>query len=178
MMYWWISAKNIKDVDVDVFMCRSFTLNIFWPITPNDLQYRFLRQEYSWDRLLITKDTFANIRKSYNAFPALNDHVSSFTFKTSDCDKHFATCDNKVHFSKSQDQTGRVYHGTWTSHQVIVDKAHLGHHRTMLSPSLSSATRAKERLSVLHPPDSNLSTLRSCEENIQIDLRASTGRLR
>lgn len=79
-------------------------------MTPDDLQHRFLHQEYSWGHLLVTQDTFAKIRESCNAFPALNDHISSFAFKTSDCDEHFATGDSKVHFTKNGDQTNEAYH--------------------------------------------------------------------
>ena len=160
-------------------MCHS--LRSVWPITPDNLQYRFLRQEYSWGRLLITKDKFANIRESCNAFPALNDHISLFSFKTSDCDEHFATCDSKVHISESENQTDHVYHGTRSLYHpmsVVIHKTHHGQCRIMLSTSLSSAARAKKRLSVLLPSDGDLPKLRSSEEKMQMDLRASTGRLR
>ena len=167
MIYWSISAKNIRDVDVDVFMCHL--LKPLWPNTPDSLQYRFLRQEYSWGPLLITKDTFTSIRESCNAFPALNDHISSFAFKTSDSDEHFATCDRKVFISEGENQTDHGYHGTWflcDPMHVIVNKTHLGYRRIMLSASLSSAARAKEWVPVLYPSAGNLPTLRSCDENI------------
>ncbi|KAF6236137.1 hypothetical protein HO173_005766 [Letharia columbiana] len=77
-------TQEIRDADVDVFI--------------------FLRQEYSWGRLLITEDTFGKILDSCNAFPEFNDHVSSFAFKTSDCDEHFATCDRRVNVSAQAGQ--------------------------------------------------------------------------
>lgn len=84
------SLANIRDVDVQVFV--------------------FLRQEYSWGRLLVTEDTFASIRDSCNAFPALNDHISSFAFKTSDRDEHFAACDANIHLSENESQADHSYH--------------------------------------------------------------------
>ena len=91
-------------------MCHS--LGPVHPIALITFDYRFLRQEYSWGRLLITEDTSVNIVESCNAFPALNDYILSFAFKTSDCDEHFATCDRKVHISKSENQIDQAYYGT------------------------------------------------------------------
>lgn len=75
-------------------------------------QHRFLRQEYSWGRLLVTEDTFASIQDSCNVFPPLGDHVSSFAFKTSDRDEHFAACDRRVHLSDNEGPADQIAHGS------------------------------------------------------------------
>lgn len=148
-MYTLTSIRKIKAALLDL---QRLTL----------VHYRFLRQEYSWGRLLITRDTFASIRESYDAFIQLDDHISSFRLKTSDCDEHFAKCDQQIYFAPADCPSNHSYHGTTFSFDqryAINPKLNLGFGRDVLSTSLPSATWAKERMPVFYSPNGNIPSL-------------------
>lgn len=71
----------------------------------------FLRQEYSWGRLLVTQSTFDDLLKAFDALPALKKYVSYFGFKSSDANEHFATYERRIHLSDSIGQEEISHHG-------------------------------------------------------------------